>query len=333
MIPVFDVAVIIVNYNSGDALNRCLQALAAQTVRPRQVLLIDNASQDGSTDQAERAYPWLRVIRCPENYGFAAANNQAVAQSEASEWLALLNPDAFPAPDWLAALQQATQNDPQYALFGCRLLDAADPERLDGVGDSYHASGLAWRRGHGEPAAGRYLPAEEIFAPCAAAALYRRAAFLEAGGFDERFFCYMEDVDLGFRLRLLGYRCGYVPTAIVHHVGSGTTGARSTFTVYHGHRNLVWTYLKNMPAPWFWWYLPAHLALNLFSIGWLIGRGQGRIALKAKVDALREWPRVWRQRQQIQQQRRVNGSEIRRMLTGTGTLLARFRRFDGSPPG
>ena len=333
MIPVFDVAVIIVSYHSGDYLDRCLQALAAQTVRPRQVLLIDNASQDGSVEQAERRYPWLTVIRCPENYGFAAANNRAVAQSAATEWLALLNPDAFPAPNWLAVLQQATQDDPRYALFGCRLLDAADPERLDGVGDSYHASGLAWRRGHGQPAAGRYVQAEEIFAPCAAAALYRRAAFLEAGGFDERFFCYMEDVDLGFRLRLLGYRCGYVPTAIVHHVGSGTTGARSPFTVYHGHRNLVWTYLKNMPAPWFWLYLPAHLALNLFSIGWLAGRGQGRIALKAKVDALREWPRVWRQRQQIQQRRRVSGSEIRRMLTGTGELLARFYGFGRSPRG
>ena len=99
----------------------------------------------------------------------------------------------------------------------------------------------------------------EIFAPCAAAALYRRAAFLEAGGFDEHFFCYMEDVDLGFRLRLLGYRCGYAPAAIVHHVGSGTTGARSPFTVYHGHRNLVWTYVKNMPTPWFWLYLPCLL--------------------------------------------------------------------------
>ena len=88
-----------------------------------------------------------------------------------------------------------------------------------------------------------------------------------------------------------------------------------------------------MPAPWFWLYLPAHLALNLFSIVWLTGRGQGRIALKAKVDALREWPRVWRQRQQIQYRRRVSGSEIRRMLTGTGELLARFRRFDGSPRG
>ncbi len=324
MITVFDVTVIIVNHNSGAHLDRCLQALAAQTVRPHQVVLVDNASHDGSADQAERAYPWLGVIRNPENRGFAAANNLAVAHSAATEWLALLNPDAFPAPDWLAALRQATQDEPRYALFGCRLLDAADPERLDGVGDGYHASGLAWRRGHGEPAAGRYLPMGEIFAPCAAAALYRRAAFLEAGGFDERFFCYMEDVDLGFRLRLLGYRCGYAPAAIVHHVGSGTTGARSPFTVYHGHRNLVWTYVKNMPSPWFWLYLPAHLALNLLSIVWLAWRGQGRIALRAKFDALRDLPRVWRLRRQIQQQRRATGGEIRRALTGSEELLARF---------
>ena len=330
MTTVFDVAVIIVNYNSGAYLDRCLQALAVQSVRPRQVIVVDNASHDGSADQAERAYPGLCVIRCPDNHGFAGANNRAVAQSAATEWLALLNPDAFPAPDWLAALRQATQDQPRYALFGCRLLDAANPERLDGVGDGYHASGLAWRRGHGEVAAGRHMQGAEIFAPCAAAALYRRAAFLDAGGFDERFFCYMEDVDLGFRLRLLGYRCGYAPTAIVHHVGSGSTGARSPFTVYHGHRNLVWTYVKNMPAPWFWLCLPAHLALNLLSVVWLAGRGQGRIVLKAKFDALRELPGVWRQRRQIQHQRRVNGSEIRRALTGSGELLARFLRFGAS---
>ncbi len=327
MVATFDVTVIIVNYNSGDDLDRCLKALWIQTVRPRQVLLVDNASHDGSADRMEDLYPWLQVIRCTENRGFAAANNLAVAYSKPTEWLALINPDAFPSPDWLAALQQAAQHDPHYAAFGSRLLDAADPELLDGVGDCYHASGLAWRRGHGDPAVGRQLQAEEIFAPCAAAVLYQRSAFLEAGGFDEHFFCYMEDVDLGFRLRLLGYHCRYAPTATVHHVGSGSTGTYSPFTVYHGHRNLVWTYVKNMPAPWFWLYLPAHLALNLCSILWLAGRGQGRIALHAKFDALRELPRVWRQRRQIQEQRRVKGSEIRRALTGSSEMLARFIRF------
>lgn len=326
----FDVTVIIVNYNGGVYLDRCLNALAAQTAPPRQVVLVDNASTDGSADHAEQSFPWLRVIRCPENQGFAAANNLAVARSEPTEWLALLNPDAFPTPDWSATLQQATQDYPEYAVFGSRLLDAADPDRLDGAGDCYHASGLAWRRWHGCPATRQGLRVEEIFAPCAAAALYRRQVFLEANGFDERFFCYMEDVDLGFRLRLLGYRCLYAPAAVVHHVGSGTTGIRSEFATYHGHRNLVWTFFKNMPAPWFWLYLPAHLGVNLLGIVWLGWRGQGRIALQAKIDALRELPRIWRQRRQIQARRRVDGRELRQAMTRSWGALVQFAGFGES---
>lgn len=331
MTVVFNVTVIIVNHNGGRYLDRCLSALAAQTVRPRQAILIDNASTDGSVDSIQGRFPWLRVIHCTENLGFAAANNLAVARSEPTEWLALLNPDAFPAPDWLAALQQAARDYPQYAVFGSRLLDAADPERLDGAGDCYHVSGLAWRRWHGCSATEHGLRVEEVFAPCAAAALYRRRVFLEADGFDKRFFCYMEDVDLGFRIRLLGYRCMYAPAAVVHHVGSGTTGIRGEFATYHGHRNLVWTYIKNMPAPWFWLYLPAHLALNLLEIAWLGCRGQGRVALRAKVDALRELPRVWRQRQGIQKRRRVEGWEIRQAMTQSWTALARFTGFRDLP--
>lgn len=322
----FDAVVIIVNYNSGFYLDRCLDALAAQTVRPRQVVLVDNASTDGSTDRAQRAFPELQIIRCAENLGFAAANNLAVARSEPSKWLALLNPDAFPAPNWLAALQQATQDYPHYAFFGSRLLNAENPDRLDGIGDCYHPSGLVWRRGHGDSAAEHDLQVTEIFSPCAAAALYQRTAFLEAGGFDERFFCYMEDVDLGFRLRLLGRRCLYIPTAMVHHVGSGTTGVRSDFATYYGHRNLIWTYVKNMPSPWFGLYLPAHLALNLLSLFQLWRRGQGRTALKAKMDALRGLPRVWRQRQWIQAQRRVGSWKLHKTMTSSREAFMRFVR-------
>jgi GT2 family glycosyltransferase len=228
-------------------------------------------------------------------------------------------------------LQQAARDEPQYAVFGSRLLDAANPTQLDGAGDCYHGSGLAWRRWHGRSAATHGLRVEEIFAPCAAAALYRRQAFLEANGFDERFFCYMEDVDLGFRLRLLGYRCLYVPAAVVHHIGSGLTGMRSAFATYHGHRNLVWTYCKNMPAPWFWLYLPAHLLLNLLSIPWLGWRGQGRVVLRAKWDALCELPHIWRQRRQIQARRKVEGRLLRQVMTGTWDLLTQFVRRSDSP--
>ena len=131
-------------------------------------------------------------------------------------------------------------------------------ELLDGTGDVYHVSGRAWRRDWGRPAkdAGSTLP---ILGACAAAALFSREAMLLAGGFDEDFFCFYEDVDLSFRLRLLGYAGRYVPAAVARHVGSASTGSHSDFCVYHAHRNLVWTYVINMPCALFWLYLPQHV--------------------------------------------------------------------------
>jgi GT2 family glycosyltransferase len=197
-------------------------------------------------------------------------------------------------------------------------------------------SGLAWRRGHGAPAAGRHLAREEIFSPCAAAALYRRDAFLAAGGFDESFFCYFEDSDLAFRLRLAGHRCLYVPDAVVHHVGSALAGYESDFTVYHSQRNLVWAWAKNMPAGLVWRSLPQHLLLNALAVGWYAARGQRRPVLAAKCDALRGLPRVLRERRAVQRERVVGGSELEPLLArgsaAYGTALRKAHRaLRGAP--
>lgn len=318
------VAVIIVNFNSGALLAECLRHVRAQTRQPERVIVVDNASQDGSADRLDAEYPGVALVRMAQNIGFAAANNLAARQAGEVEWLALLNPDAFPAPDWLERLLQAGGAYPECASFGSRLVDACDPSRLDGTGDIYHVSGLAWRRDHGRPVSSEEREAGELFAACAAAALYRREAFCEISGFDEDYFCYFEDVDVGFRLQLRGHRCRYVPDAVVRHVGSALTGRRSAFSIYHGHRNLVWTWCKNMPGPLFWRYLPQHLLLNLIEVVWFVLRGQGRIILRAKWAALRGLPRCWRKRAIVQSQRRVSPWRLReRMQDG---LLALCRR-------
>ena len=188
------------------------------------------------------------------------------------------------------------RGEPRLQHFGSRQLAAESTGTLDGTGDLYAVSGLGWRRDHGVAAEAHRLEPDEVFGPCAAAALYRRSALEEAGGLDESFFCYFEDVDLAFRLRLLGHRCLYVPDAVVHHVGSALTGRQSDFSVYHGHRNLVWTWLKNMPAPLLALYWPWHLALTLTSLVHVGRRGQAGVLLKAKWDALQALPRVLRQR-------------------------------------
>jgi GT2 family glycosyltransferase len=158
---------------------------------------------------------------------------------------------------------------------------------VDGCGDVYHVSGLTWRAGHGRTLRPDDLLGREVFSACAAAALYRRAAFVAVGMFDEDFFCYLEDVDLGFRLRLGGYAARHVPAAVVHHVGNSSSGGRgSAFSVYHGHRNLVWCFVKNMPQPLFAFLLLPHLAQTIFSFVVFGCRGQAGVFLAAKRDAL-----------------------------------------------
>ncbi|MGP0630197.1 glycosyltransferase family 2 protein [Nitrospina sp. 32_T5] len=280
------VAVVIVNHNSGDYLQACLAGVKAQTRKPDRVIVVDNASTDGSTDAARDALPEAEWVTLDTNTGFAAANNLAVKQARDCRWVALLNPDAVPGPDWLERLLEAASAHSEFSFFGSHLLQYDDPERLDGTGDVYHVCGLAWRRDHGRRSQRCRRQTEEVFSPCAAAALYDREAFLSAGGFDERFFAYFEDTDLAFRLRLNGHRCLYVAEARARHAGWGSSEPGSAFSVYHAHRNLVWTFVQNMPARLFYKYLAAHLALNLFSLLWFTLKGKPGIILKAKWDAV-----------------------------------------------
>jgi GT2 family glycosyltransferase len=193
----------------------------------------------------------------------------------------------------------------------------SSPEIIDGVGDVYHCSGAMWREGYGKTRSEiGHISMRSIFSPCAAAALYRREAFLEVGGFDEDFFCYCEDVDLGFRLRLAGCESVFVPDAVVRHaVSSSSGGERSDFATYHGHRNMVWVFIKNMPSFLFWLFLPLHVAMNIAAVFILAARGQGLIALKAKWDAIKGIPKMWQKRQQIQATRKASTWQIWRAMS------------------
>lgn len=306
------ISVIIVNWNSGELLHQCLSHLQQQTVRPYKVIVVDNASSDGSALCTLAA--GAELISMPTNLGFAAANNFALAKCD-SEFVALLNPDAFPEPEWLEHLLAAAESNPDVAAFGSRQLCESDHETIDGIGDSYHMSGLVWRLRYGRKMTPDDMVSREVFSPCAAAALYRRQAVVAVDSFDEDFFCYVEDVDLGFRLRLAGYSAIYVSEAVVHHVGSATTGGRhSDFSVYHGHRNLVWAFVKNMPGMLVWLLLPLHLLMNLLTVAWFAARGQGKVIFKAKWDAFKGLPTAWRKRRHIQSHRVATVGSIWRVL-------------------
>lgn len=296
------VTVIIVNWNSGGYLAECLLHLGNQTVQPQAVLVVDNNSTDDSVLGAI-GVAGLTVLRMQENLGFAAANNYAIELCS-TEFIALLNPDAFPEPDWLECLLSAAQAYPQVVAFGSRQLCRTDTDLLDGAGDIYHMSGAVWRGRYRQYQEKRDLIARRIFSACAAAALYRRKPVLDVGGFDTDYFCYVEDVDLGFRLRLAGWEARYVPDAVVQHVGAASSGGQhSDFAVYHGHRNLVWTFIKNMPGLLFWILLPLHMLLNLITVIYFCFHGQGAVVVRAKWDAIGGLGAAWRKREAIQTSR------------------------------
>lgn len=276
---------------------------------------MDNGSEDGGVDGIREQFPDLdvRIKKLESNLGFAVANNLG-ARLARGTWLALLNADAYPEADWLENLIAAAEDNPQFTFFSSRQIQADTPRLLDGAGDTYHASGLAWRQHYNRPVNEYGLYAEEVFGACAAAALYRRDDFLAVGGFDETFFSYFEDVDLSFRLRLMGGRCLYVPNAVVHHVGSASTGKTSDFAYYHVHRNMVWTYFKDMPALLFWWFMPLHMLINTYLAFSFLIKEKRSIALKAKWDAFRSLPAILRSRRQVQSARKAGWRDLYRVM-------------------
>lgn len=324
------IAVVIVNYNGGDYLHACIAALIGQTVKADKIVVVDNGSSDGSIEKIRAFSDDVEVIELNQNTGFARANNIAVHRHSDCDWIALLNPDATPAPDWIEQLHKAIATYPRHTSFACCMLQASDPETLDGAGDAYHVNGIAWPRFKGVRRDRTERVPHETFSACGGAALYRRAVFVAQDGFDERYFCYHEDVDLGFRLRLAGQQCMYLPDAVVYHEGSAIAGKGSDFSVYHAHRNMVWTFVKNMPQPLFAIFLLPHLTVNLITILNFALKGRGTIILKAKLDALRGLPDILRSRRSIQRQRIIGSIELLKCMhygwLGKAVLLIANRR-------
>lgn len=291
--PVF--SVIIVSYNGGEYIAPCVEALAAQTFHNFEAFIVNNGSTDGSIETLPPLDERFTIIDAGANLGFAAANNLAALQARA-DWIVTLNPDAFARPDWLARLEKALKRNPYVTMFGSTQIMADTPDLFDGTGDELSIFGIAYRAGYGKPV--RTLTEDfPIFGPCAAAAAYRRDDFEAAGGFDERFFCYHEDVDLALKMRRLGGRAVQVHDAVVDHVGSGIVGNASDFAIYHGTRNRVWTWFASMPTGLMILLLPLHIGANLAYLFWSLFRpGRFKPTARGLKDALIGLPGILKNR-------------------------------------
>ena len=320
----FSASVIIVNYNGGDFIQSAVDHLSRQTLMPMEVIVVDNASADGSAERLDLSgLPGARLIQLDDNTGFAKANNIAAAEA-AGDWLVLLNPDAEARPNWLAKLAEAAARYPDVTSFASAQIDAADASRLDGTGDCYSGYGFPWRGGFGAPR--EALPEEgECFSPCGASAMIRRDIFLGAGGFDESFFCYCEDVDLGYRLRLMGERCIFLPDAVIAHHGSAITGRQSDFTVRLGTRNRLTTYLKNTPPLLLALSLPGHVLLTLYLYVSAIGKPRARSIRKGLGEAFGRLDETLHARRDVQRQRRLSSWQVMKAMSWNPVTLHRRR--------
>ncbi len=302
------ISVIIVNYNAGEWLAKSVQSLLDQTQSRFECFIVDN----GSTDQSMHGLPPLdarfEVIMAGENLGFAVGNNLA-AKKATAPWLALLNPDAFARADWLEKILEAAALGPNVTMVGSTQYLALEPGKFDGLGDFYHVTGLAWRAGFGHDV--HPINTGEAFGPCGAGAAYHRETFLRLGGFDESFFCYHEDVDMAFRLRLDGGICVQSADAIIDHVSSAISGRASNFAVYHGTRNRIWTFYKNMPTPLLIGLLPLHITLNIAMLFWACFR-PGRFAptWRGVRDGVKGLGTLRASRRQVQSARRVSSWKL-----------------------
>lgn len=313
------VDIIIVNFNGGEFIEECIEAVKNQTLTAFHVYLVDNNSTDGSAKLLISDDDRFSVIHNQKNVGFAAACNQAAALSNAP-WIAMLNPDTVPESNWLEkALHCGEINNAE--MVGCTQLSKLNPAVLDGIGDAYSPFGLAWRGGFGWSVDKAPTNDGYVFGPCAAAALYRRNTYIDAGGFDERFFCYVEDVDLAFRLRLFGAVCVHCSQAVVFHVGSGITGRTSDFTIYHGTRNRVWTWFKNAPLLMLWLATPFVAITNFAFLFRSLFHGKFKCTARALGDALHGLPGVIQSRGQIQKKRTINSLGISQAMTWSPVKL------------
>ena len=318
------VSVIVVNWNGKEFLGECFCSLRAQTFSDFEMILVDNGSADGSIEYVQGNFAgWARILKNDQNEGFSGGNNRGIREAS-GKYIVLLNNDAQADDRWLEELVRIAEENPQVGMLACKIYLQEKAKILDNAGHLIYPDGLNRGRGRLEVDHGQYEKLEEVFFPSGCAALYRRTMLEEIGLFDEDFFAYGDDTDIGLKGRLAGWKCLYVPRAVVYHRYSQSSGSYSPLKAFYVERNRVWIAVKYLPlslllkSPFytFWRFL-------LQGYGALTGRGAAgkfsrehsrwqllRILVKAYGSAILGLPKMWKKRKEMKKLTRVNRAEI-----------------------
>lgn len=285
-----EATVIIPNLNGKHYLEECLTSLREQTSKDFVTILVDNGSSDGSVEYVQKYFPEVRIHRFEVNTGFCGAVNQGIRMSE-TPYVILLNNDTVCHEKFVESLLRGIRSRP--GIFSCqaRMLQMHAPHLIDDAGDYYCALGWAFAAGKGREAVD-YSQEKEIFASCAGAAIYNCRMLKEIGLFDEKHFAYLEDIDIGYRARIRGYHNWYIPSAVVYHAGSGTSGSvYNEFKVRHASRNSVYLVYKNMPIPQIILNLPFLLVGFGVKTLFFVKQGFGKQYLSGLFQGMKMWKR------------------------------------------
>jgi GT2 family glycosyltransferase len=321
------VSVIILNWNGRTFLPECLDALAAQTYRDFETIIVDNGSTDGSAEYVRESYPWVRLVALAENTGFAGGNNRGLAEA-GGEFIVTLNNDTRVVPEFLEELVRPVSGDPRIGMVAAKMRNYYTPEQIDAVGLKIGANGLGYNIGVGETDTGQY-DGSPAFGPCGGAALYRRAMLEEVGFFDPDFFAYYEDFDLAWRGRLAGWGCAAAPRAVVYHVHSATSGEWSRFKVYQTHRNKWYVIVRNWPRGLLLKRLPAIISYDAAALLLALLKRRGGAAVRARLDVVKNLRRLLAQRREVQARSKLSFGEIEGLFsTHEGALRTFLRKLD-----
>ncbi len=321
------VSIIVLNWNGRELLRGCLRSLAAQDCRDFELIVVDNGSSDGSAEMVVAEYPQARLLRNAQNLGFCKANNQGIRASN-GELVVLLNNDAEVAPDFVSKVLAAADANPHHGMFATRVMMYDRPNVFDSTGLLVFPDGTCRSRGWLEKDIGQYDKPAEVLGPNGCAAVYRRAMLEDVGLLDERYFAYLEDLDLAMRGQLRGWRCLYVPDAVVYHKKSMTSGYHSAFKAYLVERNRIWNAVKLLPLRLLV-FSPLYTVSRYLAQGFAAATGRGMssafrrdysrrqlagILARAYWAALAGLPAVWRERRRIQRHRRLGALEFYKLM-------------------
>ncbi|MBZ0186702.1 MAG: glycosyltransferase family 2 protein, partial [Candidatus Obscuribacterales bacterium] len=320
-------SIIIPNWNGKRFLKACLDSIAAQTYEHIETYIVDNGSSDGSVEFLKQEYPDVKLVEFAVNTGFSPAVNAGIAASS-GEYVALINNDTVVDPRWVEELVKVIDKEKQLGSVGCKMLGYDNPEILDGVGDGYRRGGLPGRIGHGEKDKGLFEKQRYILGACGGAAMYRRTMFDDIGVFDDDYFAYLEDVDMALRAQSAGYKCLYVPSAIIYHLGCGTTGSGySPMVVRLSAQNNVNTIVKNIPFPLLIKFLP-HIAFwQAYYLAVVVVRG-GRLIpwLEGTFKAILMLPKMLKKRDEINRKRKVDHAYMEAIIIESENELKDAKR-------